>query len=84
MNESRECIYKYMTDDERTCNTVENSSAKSKGVKMSKERSSKQFTRGGQIAFHDLRMFFQINKNLFQIHVLIVLVLTLGLTWSFT
>ena len=54
-----------MTDDERTCNTVENSSAKSKGVKMSKERSSKQFTRGGQIAFHDLRMFFQINKNRF-------------------
>ena len=66
------------------CAWLASSKIQDLGVKMSKERSSKQFTRGGQIAFHDLRMFFQINKNLFQIHVLIVLVLTLGLTWSFT
>lgn len=35
---------------------------------MAKEPHHKHFTRGGQIAFHNLRMFFQINKALFNVH----------------
>lgn len=51
---------------------------------MNKEKSTKQFTRGGQIAFHDLRMFFQINKAIIKIHLIMLAVLTVVLTWYFT
>jgi type IV conjugative transfer system coupling protein TraD len=45
---------------------------------MKKHRSewiTQHFTRGGQIAFHNLRMFLQINKGLFKFHLWITLFL---------
>lgn len=51
---------------------------------MNNDKSGKQFTRGGQTSFHDLRMFFQVNMALFRIHLMIVMLLTVGLTWYFT
>jgi len=36
---------------------------------------TQHFTRGGQIAFHNLRMFLQINKGLFKFHLWITLFL---------
>lgn len=51
---------------------------------MNKEKPTKQFTRGGQIAFHDLRMFFQINKGIIKIHLMMLVALTVVLTWYFT
>jgi type IV conjugative transfer system coupling protein TraD len=35
---------------------------------MSHDTNHQHFTRGGQIAFHNLRMLFQINKALFNVH----------------
>lgn len=35
---------------------------------MRQDLNHKHFTRGGQIAFHNLRMLFQINKALFNVH----------------
>ena len=43
--------------------------------------SRKHFTRGGQIAFHNLRMLFQINKALFNLHCVSWLVIFGGLVW---
>ncbi len=48
---------------------------------MAKESNHKHFTRGGQIAFHNLRMFFQINKALFNVHCVTWLIVCLGLVW---
>lgn len=48
---------------------------------MAKEPNHKHFTRGGQIAFHNLRMFFQINKALFNVHCIIWLIVCLALVW---
>lgn len=45
---------------------------------MAKEPHYKHFTRGGQIAFHNLRMFFQINKALFNAHCVCWLVFFVG------
>ncbi len=51
---------------------------------MQTESTGKLFTRGGQIAFHNLRMFFQINKAVFKtmlfLMVVVMLVLTVYLT----
>lgn len=51
---------------------------------MNNDKSAKQFTRGGQIAFHDVRMFFQINKTLIRIHLIVLFLLAAGLMWTFT
>jgi type IV conjugative transfer system coupling protein TraD len=51
---------------------------------MNNDKSAKQFTRGGQIAFHDVRMFFQINKTLIRIHLIVLFLLAGGLMWTFT
>jgi hypothetical protein len=45
---------------------------------MAKEPHYKHFTRGGQIAFHNLRMFFQINKALFNVHCVCWLIFFVG------
>lgn len=45
---------------------------------MSKDNTSKQFTRGGQIAFHNLRMFFQINKGVLKVLSYFFIVLSIG------
>ena len=50
---------------------------------INNDKAAKQFTRGGQIAFHDLRMFFQINKTLIRIHLMMLFLLTVGLMWTF-
>lgn len=42
-------------------------------------RHSKHFTRGGQIAFHNLRMLYQINKALFFVHLLTWIFISLTL-----
>ena len=42
---------------------------------MSQATHHKHFTRGGQIAFHNLRMLWHINKGLFYVHCLIWLVM---------
>ena len=48
------------------------------------ESASKLFTRGGQIAFHNLRMFFQINKAVWK-SVFLVMLITIGvLTYVLT
>lgn len=47
---------------------------------MQKESAGKLFTRGGQIAFHNLRMFFQINKALFKSMILLMALVMLMLT----
>lgn len=44
----------------------------------------KNFTRGGQIAFHNIRMWFQVNQTLFKICKYCWLILTVGLTWLIT
>ena len=41
----------------------------------------KHFTRGGQIAFHNLRMLFQINKALFTLHCISWVIISLALIW---
>ncbi len=43
----------------------------------------KHFTRGGQIAFHNLRMLFQINKALFTVHCVSWVVICAALVWYF-
>lgn len=43
----------------------------------------KHFTRGGQIAFHNLRMLFQINKALFAVHCVSWVVICAALVWYF-
>ena len=43
----------------------------------------KHFTRGGQIAFHNLRMLFQINKALFTVHCISWVVICAALIWYF-
>ncbi len=43
----------------------------------------KHFTRGGQIAFHNLRMLFQINKALFTVHCISWVVIYAALIWYF-
>ncbi|WP_419421652.1 type IV conjugative transfer system coupling protein TraD (plasmid) [Legionella sp. D16C41] len=47
---------------------------------MQTESTGKLFTRGGQIAFHNLRMFFQINKAVLKTMVLLMVVVMLALT----
>lgn len=48
------------------------------------ESNSKLFTRGGQITFHNLRMFFQINKTLWNTGLLALLACIVVLTYWFT
>ncbi|KTC87644.1 type IV conjugative transfer system coupling protein TraD [Legionella drozanskii] len=48
---------------------------------MSNESNYKHYTRGGQISFHNLRMWFQINKALFQVYLFIWAVLSVLVTW---
>lgn len=48
---------------------------------MSQESNHKHFTRGGQIAFHNLRMLFQINKGLFNVHCISWVVIFATLVW---
>ena len=45
---------------------------------MAKRSNPRHFTRGGQIAFHNLRMFFQINKALFNVHCVFWAVIFIG------
>ncbi len=44
----------------------------------------KNFTRGGQITFHNIRMWFQVNQTLFQVCKIIWLILTVLFTWLIT
>ncbi|MDF1756919.1 MAG: type IV conjugative transfer system coupling protein TraD, partial [Legionellaceae bacterium] len=46
---------------------------------MANNAQHKHFTRGGQIAFHNLRMFFQINKALFNVHCIIWVLIYIAL-----
>ena len=48
---------------------------------MRQEPNHKHFTRGGQIAFHNLRMLFQINKALFNVNCITWVVLFLLSVW---
>lgn len=50
---------------------------------MSQESNHKHFTRGGQIAFHNLRMLFQINKALLNVHCISWVVICALLIWYF-
>ena len=50
---------------------------------MSQESNHKHFTRGGQIAFHNLRMLFQINKALFNVHCISWVVICALCVWYF-
>lgn len=45
---------------------------------------TKQFTRGGQITFHNLRMWFQVNQTLFKICKVFWFICTLLVTWAIT
>lgn len=45
---------------------------------MAKDPHHKHFTRGGQIAFHNLRMFVQINKALLNVHCVCGLIFFVG------
>lgn len=51
---------------------------------MIKESLMKLFTRGGQLSFHDIRMFFQIDKALIRIYLTTWLILTVGFTGYFS
>ncbi len=48
---------------------------------MSNASTHQHFTRGGQIAFHNLRMLFQIHKALLHVHCISWLILFAGFTW---
>jgi type IV conjugative transfer system coupling protein TraD len=48
------------------------------------DSNSKLFTRGGQIAFHNLRMFIQINKALWKTVFLLMVATIIGLTYLLT
>jgi type IV conjugative transfer system coupling protein TraD len=50
---------------------------------MRNEPNHKHFTRGGQIAFHNLRMLFQINKALLNVHCISWFVLFIFSVWYF-
>jgi type IV conjugative transfer system coupling protein TraD len=50
---------------------------------MRQEPNHKHFTRGGQIAFHNLRMLFQINKALFNVHCICWLMLCMLCGWYY-
>ena len=50
---------------------------------MRHESNHKHFTRGGQIAFHNLRMLFQINKALFNVHCICWLLLCMLCGWYY-
>ncbi len=50
---------------------------------MAKRSNPRYFTRGGQIAFHNLRMFFQINKALFSVHCVFWVVFFIGAVYCF-
>ena len=50
---------------------------------MSNESNYKHYTRGGQISFHNLRMWFQINKALFHVYLFIWAGLSIVLTCIF-
>ncbi|MDP3704447.1 MAG: type IV conjugative transfer system coupling protein TraD [Legionellaceae bacterium] len=50
---------------------------------MSHESNHKHFTRGGQIAFHNLRMLFQINKALLNVHCISWVVICVLCGWYF-
>lgn len=54
-----------------------------RGLKMINESNYKHYTRGGQISFHNLRMWFQINKALFQAYLFIWAGLSVFLTCIF-
>ena len=51
---------------------------------MSNDSSSKHFTRGGQIAFHNLRMLFQINKSIWKIYLFMLFFITFILAYIVT
>lgn len=50
---------------------------------MRQEPNHKHFTRGGQIAFHNLRMLFQINKALFNVNCVSWILIFLLSVWYF-
>lgn len=51
---------------------------------MSQQPNYKHYTRGGQISFHNLRMWDQITKTLVTICLFLWVVFSGGLTWLFT
>jgi type IV conjugative transfer system coupling protein TraD len=51
---------------------------------MQRTNKTKQFTRGGQITFHNLRMLFQINKIVGKVYIFSILFLTVALVWLIT
>lgn len=51
---------------------------------MSNDSSSKHFTRGGQIAFHNIRMLFQINKAIWKLYVFLLFFITFILAYIAT
>jgi len=51
---------------------------------MAKDTIFRQFTRGGQTTFHDVRMFFQINKTLVHAGIMLFALMTVALTIFFT
>lgn len=51
---------------------------------MQQNNKTKQFTRGGQITFHNLRMLFQINKIVVKVYLLALMILTIAIVWAIT
>ncbi len=51
---------------------------------MSHQPNYKHYTRGGQISFHNLRMWDQITKTLVTICLFLWVVISGGLTWLLT
>lgn len=51
---------------------------------MSQDRTSRQFTRGGQTTAHDWRMFVQITKLLISVYFILVSLFTVGGVWKQT
>ncbi|GAB6264313.1 type IV conjugative transfer system coupling protein TraD [Photobacterium sp. R1] len=48
---------------------------------MKKRRQGNSYTRGGQITFHNLTMFFQINSRLIKWMMFLIAALTIGITY---
>ncbi len=54
---------------------------KNRRQQMSNESNYKHYTRGGQISFHNLRMWFQVNRALFNVYLVIWIGMTGLVTW---
>lgn len=51
---------------------------------MQQNTKTKQYTRGGQITFHNFRMLFQINKIVVKVYLFTLVLVTAFITWFIT